>query len=567
MHFGPLPIDHAEGAILAHSLRRDGLVFKKGRHLSAEDVAALREAGIARIIAATLTAEDIGEDEAASRVAAAVAGGDAVAFGGVTVAAAFTGRVNLFAATRGLLRLDPARIDAINLIDESVTVATLPDLAPVEAGQMVATIKIIPFAAPAACVARAEAIAAKTIAGGAAPLRILPFRPLSVALIQTRLPGLKDSVLDKTVAVTRDRVEGLGGRLVDEGRCGHDEAELAERIAERMAAMPSVDLLLIAGASAITDRRDVLPAAIERAGGTVEHFGMPVDPGNLLLLAHIGGRPVLGLPGCARSPKLNGFDWVLQRVAAGATPTREDVMRMGVGGLLAEIPSRPLPRSGPVADAPRAPRVTALVLAAGRSSRMGATNKLLADVGGTPLVARAVDAALSSQAANVIVVTGHQGESVTAALSGKALPGKPVTFVHNPAFGDGLSSSLRAGLAAVPSESDAVVVCLGDMPRVAAGVIDRLIAAYSPVEGRAICIPITHGKQGNPVLWDRAFFAEMAALTGDAGAKRLIGRHADRMCEVPVDDAGILYDVDTPDLLAQFSASLDLAPPGPASAG
>jgi molybdenum cofactor cytidylyltransferase len=186
-------------------------------------------------------------------------------------------------------------------------------------------------------------------------------------------------------------------------------------------------------------------------------------------------------------------------------------------------------------------------------------------VAGAPLVARAVDAALASQAANVIVVTGHQGESVTAALSGK-----PITFVHNPAFAEGLSSSLRAGLAAVPSDADAVVVCLGDMPRVAAGVIDRLIAAYSPVEGRGICIPTIHGKQGNPVLWDRVFFAEMAALTGDAGAKRLIGRHADRVCEVPVEDAGILYDVDTPDLLAdlltQFAAS-PATPPGPASAG
>ena len=233
---------------------------------------------------------------------------------------------------------------------------------------------------------------------------------------------------------------------------------------------------------------------------------------------------------------------------------------MGVGGLLAEIPTRPLPRAGVAAETPRAPRVTALVLAAGRSSRMGPTNKLLAEVNGAPLVARAVDAALASQAANVIVVTGHQGESVARVLSDR-----PVTFVHNPAFAEGLSSSLRAGLAAVPSESDAVVVCLGDMPRVASAVIDRLIAAYSPLEGRAICVPTTHGKQGNPVLWDRAFFTEMAGLTGDAGAKRLIGQHADRLCEVSVEDAGILYDVDTPDLLARFAETV--SEPDPASAG
>ncbi|HYF85136.1 molybdopterin-binding/glycosyltransferase family 2 protein [Azospirillum sp.] len=551
MFFGPLPLSDAEGAILAHSLRLGALVFKKGRRLSAADVAALREASVGEVIAAKLSDADIGEDAAATRIAAAVAGS------GVQVAAAFTGRVNLFAEARGLLRLDPARIDAINAIDESVTIATLPDHAAVEPGQMLATVKIIPFAAPVAAVEQAERLAAND----APPLAVLPYRPLSVGLIQTRLPGVKDSVLDKTVAVTRERVEALGGTLIQEARCAHDEGALADLIA----AMPPADLLLIAGASAITDRRDVLPAAIERAGGVVEHFGMPVDPGNLLLLGRRGGKPVLGLPGCARSPKLNGFDWVLQRIAAGVPPGRAEVMRMGVGGLLAEIPTRPLPRAGVAAEAPRAPRVTALVLAAGRSSRMGPTNKLLAEVNGAPLVARAVDAALASQAANVIVVTGHQGESVARVLSDR-----PVTFVHNPAFAEGLSSSLRAGLAAVPSESDAVVVCLGDMPRVASAVIDRLIAAYSPLEGRAICVPTTHGKQGNPVLWDRAFFTEMAALTGDAGAKRLIGQHADRLCEVPVDDAGILYDVDTPDLLARFTETAGsgvISAPDPASAG
>lgn len=545
MFFGPLSLSDAEGAILAHSLRLGSIAFKKGRRLSADDLAALRDAGVVEVIAAKLSDSDIAEDAAATRIAAAVAGG------AVQVAAAFTGRVNLFAEAHGLLRLDPSRIDAINAIDESVTIATLPNFAPVEPGQMLATVKIIPFAAPAAAVEQAERIA---IDGP--PLAVLPYRPLSVALIQTRLPGVKDSVLDKTVTVTRERVEALGGSLVHDSRCAHDEATLAAEIA----AAPPTDLLLIAGASAITDRRDVLPAAIERAGGVVEHFGMPVDPGNLLLLARRDGKPVLGLPGCARSPKLNGFDWVLQRIAAGIPPNRAEVMRMGVGGLLAEIPTRPLPRAGVAAEAPRAPRVTALLLAAGRSSRMGPTNKLLAEVNGAPLVARAVDAALASQAANVIVVTGHQGESVA-----RALADRPVTFVHNPAFADGLSSSLRAGLAAVPSESDAVVVCLGDMPRVASAVIDRLIAAYSPLEGRAICIPTTHGKQGNPVLWDRAFFTEMAALSGDAGAKRLIGQHADRLCEVPVDDAGILYDVDTPDLLARFTETFSA--PDPASAG
>ncbi|AWJ89833.1 4-diphosphocytidyl-2C-methyl-D-erythritol kinase [Azospirillum baldaniorum] len=534
MFFGPLPLRELEGAILAHSVRRGSVSFKKGRVLSAEDVTALRDAGLTTVTVAKPGPDDVGEDAAAARIAAALKGQE------ITVGAAFTGRVNLFAESRGLFVPDVERINALNLIDESVTVATLPAFAPVEPGQMVATVKIIPFAAPRGAVEGAEVEAS----AGMPALRVAPFRPLTAALIQTRLPGVKDSVLDKTVAVTRQRLEAMGGRLVRDSRCYHGEAALADAIA----AAGRVDLLLVAGASAITDRRDVLPAGIERAGGVIEHFGMPVDPGNLLLIAHIGETPVLGLPGCARSPKLNGFDWVLQRIAANIPVTRADVMRMGVGGLLAEIPSRPLPRSGTVAvEPPRAPRIAALVLAAGRSSRMGGSNKLLADVGGEPLVVRTVEAVLASQAKPVVVVTGHMAEAVSAPLAGR-----PLTIVHNPSFADGLSASLRAGLAALPADVDGVVVCLGDMPRVTPQAIDRLIAAYGPLEGRTVCVPTVHGKRGNPVLWDRGFFAEMAKLSGDAGAKALLATHADQVVEVPVEDGGILYDVDTPELLAEL---------------
>jgi molybdenum cofactor cytidylyltransferase len=339
------------------------------------------------------------------------------------------------------------------------------------------------------------------------------------------------------VGVTAQRIWAAGGRLVSEARCDHTVPALAERIRASHA-----DLVLIAGASAITDRRDVLPAAVEAAGGTVEHFGMPVDPGNLLLLARQGERPVLGLPGCARSPKLNGFDWVLQRLAAGVPVRRADIMGMGVGGLLMEIATRPQPRDA--APPARPGEVAAIVLAAGQSRRMGEDNKLLALVDGRPMVTHVVDAMLASRASPVIVVTGHQADRVR-----EALADRPVQWCHNPDFAEGLSTSLRAGLDALP-DVEGVLVALGDMPRIKAAQIDRLIAAFHPTEGRAICVPTVRGKRGNPVLFATRFVPEMRQLSGDVGARHLIGAHAEEVVEIEMDDDAALLDIDTPAALA-----------------
>src|SRR5213078_3470370 len=244
-----------------------------------------------------------------------------------------------------------------------------------------ATVKIIPFAVPESAVSEAAGFAA----AGAPLLRVAAFQPKQAALIQTRLPGLKESTLDKTRQVTEQRLSALASTLIAEERCGHDATELAPRIVAAIAG--GADLVLVHGASAIVDRRDVIPEAIVKAGGRIDHFGMPVDPGNLLLLGHVGDIAVLGLPGCARSPKVNGFDWVLERLVAGLPVGSVEIMRMGSGGLLAEIPTRPLPRAEamraaePKAEAKGAgPRIGALLLAAGQSRRMGGPNKLLAEV-------------------------------------------------------------------------------------------------------------------------------------------------------------------------------------------
>ena len=539
MRFGEVPVGEAEGAILAHSLKLGTTALKKGRVLSRADIDVIASGGLSAITVARLDPGDVGENEAAQNVAAAAVGP------GITVATPFTGRVNLHAAAHGLLLFDRDRLDRFNLVDEAITLGTLPPFAAVEPGQMVATVKIIPFAAPQAAVKDCVQAA---IAEGPL-LRVAPFRALSAGLVQTRLPGLKESILDKTRQVTDARLAALGCHLALEERCAHATVELASRIRDAMG--HGIDLLLIHGASAILDRRDVIPAAITAAGGQVDHFGMPVDPGNLLLLGHVGDRVVLGLPGCARSPKVNGFDWVLERLVAGLPVGSAEIMRMGSGGLLAEISSRPLPRAEAKPEPEKketkvvGPRIGAVLLAAGRSTRMGGVNKLLSEIDGVPMVARVAQRLLASKARPIIVVLGNQADEIDVAL-GKL----PVERVRNPDFADGLSTSLRRGIVALPPDLDGALICLGDMPLISGRHIDRVIAAFNPIEGRTIIVPTRRGKRGNPVLWSKRFFPEMAGLAGDVGAKHLIGEHAELVAEVEMDDDAVLVDIDTPDALS-----------------
>ena len=327
MKFGPVAIADRLGAIVAHMVRREGLVLKKGHVVTAGDIAKLEAAGVADIIAARFEPGDVPEDEAARRLAQAIAGDH------LRVEPAFTGRCNLFAEADGVFVADAAAIDAVNALDESVTLATLPPMRRVVTGEMVATVKIIPFAVPGDVLARARDAAAR------ARLSVAPFRPLRVGVVSTLLPGLKTSVVAKTLRVLGERLAMAGARVAVETRVDHEARALAAAIT-RVA--PQSDLVIVFGASAITDRRDVIPAAVEAADGVIEHFGMPVDPGNLLLIGALpGGKPILGAPGCARSPAENGFDWVLQRLLAGLSVTRADIRRMGAGGLLMEIVSRP----------------------------------------------------------------------------------------------------------------------------------------------------------------------------------------------------------------------------------
>ena len=535
MRFETVPLAEAEGAILAHSVVLPGLALKKGRKLLKADIEALLEAKLSRVMVAQLGPGDVPEDAAAARIARAVAGAC------VQIGEAFTGRANLYAAVDGVATLDPEAVAALNAIDEGLTLATVPPFERVSARQMLATVKVIPFALPGRVVAEAEALAART---QAARIGVAAFRKAAAGLVLTKLPGTKPSVLDKRRQAIASRLEAAGSTLAQTVTCDHDIAAVAREIAALAAA--NCDPILVFGASAIVDRGDVVPAALLAAGGAVIRLGMPVDPGNLLMLGRLGPADVIGVPSCAASPKTNGFDWVLQRRLAGLPVGAREIVSMASGGLLKEIVTRPQPREGAEASGERAePRIGAIVLAAGRSTRMGPRNKLLEPVDNVPMVRRAVMTALASRARPVVVVTGHMRDDVAVALAGL-----DIQLTHNPRYADGLSTSLAAGIKALPGGADGALIALGDMPGVLPAHFDRLIASFAPNEGRAICIAMHAGKRGNPVLFAAEFFAELKEITGDTGARYLIGRHQEQVAEVEMDSAGVLIDVDTPEALA-----------------
>jgi molybdenum cofactor cytidylyltransferase len=544
MKFGPVAPSDALGATAVHSIRQGDLVLKKGTLIGPAEVAALKAAGVMDIVVARLEPGDVSEDQAAADIASAVKGE------GVRADRAFTGRCNLFAETSGVLVLDKDAVDRLNRIDEAITVATLPAFKPVVEGEMIATVKIIPFAVAGAARDRvvAEAAKAKPV------IRVAPYKVRKIGIVSTLLPGLAPKVVEKTLKITATRIAPAGATIVAERRVPHETPALARAIDEVLKL--GADLVIVFGASAIADRRDVIPAAIEAVGGEIEHFGMPVDPGNLMLIGRLRGQAVIGAPGCARSPKENGFDWVLMRMLAGLPVSRADITGMGVGGLLMEIVTRPQPRTEPAPE--KGPKkdqhIAALVLAAGRSIRMGAINKLIAEIGGKPLVRIAAEQALASRAKPVIVVTGHERERVEAALAGL-----PVRFVHNADYAEGLGSSLKTGIAAVPADADGAIVCLGDMPQVDAGLIDKLIAAFDPERIALVVVPTFDGRRGNPVVWSRRFFHDLMSINGDIGARHLIGSYAEAVVEVPVAGEAALTDVDTPESFSAVKAEIERA--------
>jgi molybdenum cofactor cytidylyltransferase len=531
MKFGLVPVEEAEGALLAHALLVGDRKYPKAHRITPSDIEVLRAAGLREIIAAVLEPGDLDEDTAAARIAAAIRSRN------VEVKPPSTGRVNLHAAAAGVFTVDAKLIDAVNAIDPAITIATLADKATVERGQMVATVKIIPFAVAGHLVDAAGVALSSSLL-----LEIHPFAAQRVGIVHTMLPSLKESVIAKTMRITEARLERSGSFVSGERRTAHDAGEVAAALGELL---PDSDLAIVFGASALCDFDDVIPAAIRAAGGEVVRAGMPVDPGNLLVLGQVDGKMVLGAPGCARSPKENGFDWVLDRLLAGLDVSSHEIAKMGVGGLLMEIASRPQPRERPGGEI-----VHAIVLAAGRSTRMGGPNKLLALFEGEPLIRRVCRTAKASRASSVTVVTGHQAERIRAALDGL-----DVRFVDNPEFASGLSSSLKKGIESLPDNAAGALIVLGDMPEISSRDLDRLVSTFLAAGGQQVVRASYQGKRGNPVILPRSVFPEVLRLEGDVGARNVVESGIASVIDVEIGPAAAV-DVDTVAALAEAGGVL-----------
>ena len=342
MKFEPVPLSDAEGKILGHNIAgaNGQRLLRKGRRLTRADLESLRALGRQAVYVAQLEETDVDENTAARRVAEAVCGP------GLHTSGAASGRANLLSSQGGLLRVDVERLTKINEC-EGITLATRMNHSPVQARQIVATVKIIPYAVPESTLGVVEAIA-----GGSRPIvRVDGLPSQAVGMILSGSVSVHQKLLTD-FAPLRDRIEKLGSSITrtdfvaleDEA----DEAALADMLRRQISA--GIRMILLAGETAIMDRHDIIPRAIERAGGCVESVGAPVDPGNLLMLAYLEDVPVVGAPGCARSRKINIVDWILPRLLAGDQLTRKDIVQLAHGGLLQDVRERGMPREGKEVD-------------------------------------------------------------------------------------------------------------------------------------------------------------------------------------------------------------------------
>tara|TARA_B100000686_G_C16802814_1_gene987378 strand:- start:1665 stop:3245 length:1581 start_codon:yes stop_codon:yes gene_type:complete len=517
MFFGNISLDKSEGNILAHTLNINNKRFSKGKIILKEDIKFLKNNGFKSIICAVPNKNDIHEDKIAKIL------GKLFVNNSIVTEDPHTGRVNILANKSGLIIIDEKVINKFNATSDSITIATLNNYSKINKGDMIATIKIIPFYVSLLILKKiSNSYLKKTIT-------IHPFKQKNVGLILSHSEKENSKLNQISIKRINDRLNLLNSSLTKIITCKHDTYEISKNI--KILKKQPIDLILILGASAIVDIKDKIPKAIQLAKGCIIRFGMPVDPGNLLLLGKIKNIPVIGLPGCARSPSLNGFDWVLERLLVDKNISSQNISNMGVGGLLKTINKNKTKI--------KKYNISNIILAAGQSKRMKDKNKLLLDINNKKMIQNVIDSAINSNANNNIVVVGYQYQKIEKYIKDN------ITITMNKEYKKGLSSSLKKGISTLPEDCDAVIIILGDMPKINTHLINSLINGFNPNDNKYIVTPTYNGKRGNPILIGRKYFPDILKLKGDIGAKDILNKNSKYIHKIPQKNSSSLIDIDT----------------------
>ncbi len=512
---------------MAHSLTVAGKKWHKGSTLTEENIKPLSALGVENVQVFLLGADDISEDEAAETAANHICGK------GLNVVPVGRGRANLVATTDGIFIPDKA-IDSINLLDDAFSAASLPSHTAVYSGQLVATIKVVPYAVSK--VVLSKLTTHDTMA------QVHAYKKLKALAIVTG-----SDITDKIKHTLQHRLSRLNSNIEDYRVVAHNQTSVTEAINDLKRS--DANLILLLGVSAISDHRDVIPAALEAANGKIIKLGIPTDPGNLLMLGQLCGKYVIGLPGCARSPALNGLDFVLERIAANLPLGHRELTLMGTGGLLKEMPERRVPRA-PIIKTTSSTSITSVVLAAGKANRAQGISKLLSKIKDRSVLETTITNIAKQSKSAIHVVTGHNAQALNDILTKLN-----VTVVHNAEYERGMGVSLASGIDSLKNKPSYAMICLADMPFIRADTYEKLTLAAQQAHEGAILIPTFHGKRGHPVVWHQQYFNKLIALNADIGGKQIIQEAREHVIEVPVEDAGILIDLDTPEMLKQFGVT------------
>ena len=429
----------------------------------------------------------------------------------------------------------------MNKVNEAISISTLPNFTSVQKGQLIATSKIIPFFLSSKCLTQAQQEFTNKPS-----LSIKPFVRNNLTIIFTKSQISKKSLYEKSKISTIARLKNLGLFAEKIIEIPHSyislESEL-KRVCEKIKQDDTFDTscILIFSAIATTDRQDIVPQSIVRSGGSILRFGLPVDPGNLTVIAELNKTPILGLPGCARSSKQNGFDWILERTLANIEITDSDIAKMGIGGLLKEMPNRPEPREPKERKKDKKKKNIALILlAAGNSKRMGKKNKLLEIVNGKSMIKHCVENISRLPIKQKVIVLGHEARKIKSKLD-------LATFkiINNLDYKNGISTSIKIGILSLDKTMDGVFIVLADMPMIKINTYLELINNFQKGNSKVIFIPTWQGKKGNPVLLDKSIFPELIKLEGDEGAQQIFSNFEDNIQEIEVNDSGTCFDIDT----------------------